>query len=54
LAQNGTSITELEQRFLDDHTSLVFIPTPTQARARAVPAYYKYGPSTYGQCEHDH
>jgi hypothetical protein len=25
-----------------------------QARAPAIPAYYKYDPSTYGQCEHGH
>jgi hypothetical protein len=44
-------LTELEQPTLDDHTALFLYP---QARARAIPAYYKYGPSTNGQCEHGH
>jgi hypothetical protein len=44
-------LSELEQPTLDDHTSWYLCP---QARARAIPAYYKYGPSTNGQCEHGH
>jgi hypothetical protein len=44
-------LTELEQPTLDDHTAWYLYP---QARAQAILAYYKYGPSTYGQCEHGH
>jgi hypothetical protein len=44
-------LTELEQPILNDHTAWYLYP---QARARAVPTYYKYGPSSYGQCEHGH
>jgi hypothetical protein len=44
-------LTKLEQPTLDDHTSWYLYP---QARAPAILAYYKYGPSTYGQCEHGH
>jgi hypothetical protein len=51
VAQNGVTITELEQPTLDDHTAWYLYP---QARARAIPAYYRYGPSTNGQCEHGH
>jgi hypothetical protein len=50
-AQNGVTITELEQPTLDGHTAWYLYP---QARARAIPAYYNYGPSTNGQCEHGH
>jgi hypothetical protein len=39
-------LTELEQLTLDEHTAWYLYP---QARARAIPAYYKYGPSTNGQ-----
>jgi hypothetical protein len=42
---------KLEQPTLDDHTAWYLYP---QAKAPAIPAYYKYGPSTYGQCEHGH
>jgi hypothetical protein len=38
-------------QLLDNHTTWYLYP---QARARAIPAYYKYGPSTNGQCEHGH
>jgi hypothetical protein len=42
-------LAKLEQLTLDDHTAWYLYP---QARAPAIPAYYKYGPPTYGQCEH--
>jgi hypothetical protein len=51
-ARERVPLTKLEQPItLDDHTAWYLYP---QARAPAILAYYKYGPSTYGQCEHGH